>query len=273
MSIKKIIRLYNRGSVCVTGERGSGKDMLQANVIFRRKKPYVSNINYRCQDSFYQDFDYENINLSGNTYKDILNCDVDYYEYPYIMGSDIYISDIGVYFPSQYCNELNKAYPSLPLFFALSRQLGRCNVHLNVQNLGRAWDKIREQSDTYIRCRYCHVFFGLVFQGITLYDKAQSCQDRVKPFKMSKPLINRESKTMISLYRDSFFNTHGMVKNMFLVYRNKSDYDTYYFEKLFKGEVLDVVYLTDTDTFGSLYACCYPYSGQKICKYFERRFK
>lgn len=215
MRIKKVCRLFKRGSVCVTGMRGSGKDMLTANVIARRKADYVSNVDYKIKKGFYQEFDYDKINLNGNTYDDLLHKRVKPYSYPYINGSDIYLSDTGVYFPSQYCNELNKKYPSLPLFFALSRQLGDCNVHVNVQNLGRVWDKLREQSDIYIRCRYCLYLFGFVVQGITLYDKAQSCQDRVKPCRLQSPLFNKQSKTMIRMYRDNHFNTHGMVKIKF----------------------------------------------------------
>lgn len=149
MRISKIVRMFKNGSVCVTGQRGTGKDMLTSNVVARRKTPYVGNIDYKCNKSMFQPFHYEFISLSGNTCHDLLSGNVKPYEFPYIDGSDIYLSDTGVYFPSQYCNELNKRYPSLPLFMALSRQLGTgCNVHVNVQNLGRVWDKIREQSDS-----------------------------------------------------------------------------------------------------------------------------
>ena len=237
MRIKKVVRMFRKGSVCVTGQRGTGKDMLIANVVCRRNEPYVSNIDYKSKKAQYQPFCYDFISLNGNTHNDLLTGTIKPYEFPYISGSDIYLSDIGVYFPSQYCNDLNKRYPSLPLFMALSRQLGDgCSVHLNVQNLGRAWDKIREQSDQYIMCRYCFVIFGFVFQGITIYDKADSCQARIKPCRLQSPLFNKTSKTMIRMYRDNFYNAHGTVKNKFLVYRNKSKYDTYYFKTLLKGE-------------------------------------
>ena len=45
MRFKRIIRYFKRGNVCVTGLRGTGKDLLMGNVIARRKKNYVSNLN------------------------------------------------------------------------------------------------------------------------------------------------------------------------------------------------------------------------------------
>lgn len=233
--MRKIIKLFESGNVLVCGLRGTGKDVLMGNVINRRCKPYVSNLDY-SSGQWFTHIDFNAIDLGGNTYKDMISGDVKFYEYPYELGSDIYISDAGVYFPSQYCNELNKAYPNFPFYFALSRQVSHNNVHVNVQNLNRCWDKIREQSDIYIRCRYCYVFFGFVFQGITIYDKYESCLQRCKPCRVSLPLFpSKEQRLQFKMYIDNFENQHGKIKNRFLVYRNKSLHDTFYFEKLFKG--------------------------------------
>lgn len=261
MRFKKIIRLFEQGNVCITGLRGCGKDMLMSNVVVRRREPYVSNLDYSGEllsnaspfkklilklkkipfvpVKMYQELDFNKIDLGETTYKDLINGTQHYYAFPYIQGSDIYISDAGVYFPSQYCNELNRDYKHLPMYFALSRQVSHNNVHINVQNLNRAWDKIREQSDIYIRCRSCIVLFGtLVIQRITLYDKYQSCLDRVEPCKIGIPLLaKREVKQNAELYLDKFRNSYGSIKNRMLIYINKSSYDTYYFEKLFlKGD-------------------------------------
>ncbi len=232
-----------------------------SNVCARRSVPYVSNLDYTGEkmssinifqkflfwyknksftpQKLYQELDFSKIDLGGSTYLDLINGTQKYYEFPYIKGSDIYISDAGIYFPSQYCNELNKQFKHLPMYFALSRQVSHNNVHINVQNLNRAWDKIREQSDIYIRCRACKVLFGkLVIQRITIYDKYQSCLDRVEPCRISVPLLaKREVKQNAELYLDKFRNSYGTIKNRMLIYINKSSYDTYYFEKLFlKGD-------------------------------------
>ena len=46
MLFQKIRKLFKKGSVCVTGLRGTGKDLLMSNVVVRNKKPYISNIDY-----------------------------------------------------------------------------------------------------------------------------------------------------------------------------------------------------------------------------------
>lgn len=238
----KIVKQFDYGSCCVTGMRGSGKDMLVSNVVARRDLPYVSNVEYKYSSKCYEfyPFEYDKINVN-NRFENFVSGKVNNYIYPYPDGTDIYISDVGVYLPSQYCNELNKVYPSLPVFVALSRHLGLSNMHFNVQNLNRAWDKIREMSETYYYCRSCKVLFGkIVIQKITEYDKAQSCQDRVKPCKISVPLFaNRQTKEQIKMYREKFFNQYGKVKNHILVYVNKSSYDTRHFKKVLGGDVLE----------------------------------
>lgn len=230
MSIRKICKMFDNGSVCVTGQRGSGKDLLTANVTVRRKKPYASNVDYGGD---YKPLELSKLDMGGNTYDDFINGSLKPYHHPYERGLDIIISDVGVYLPAQYCNELNKKYPYFPTYFALSRQVSGNNVHISVQNLARCWDKLREQSETYIKCNWCKVVFGFVIQSITVYDRADSCQARVKPCRITVPMFaNAERKLQAQMYRDTFFNTHGSVRDMLLIYRNKSNYDTLIFEKL-----------------------------------------
>lgn len=231
MRFKKVIDLFNSGNVCVTGLRGTGKDVLFGNVIARRKAPYVSNIDY---GGYFCKVNFKDLTLSDNKFTNFVEGDIHEYNYPYPRGSDVYISDVGVYMPSQYCNELNKLYQGMSSYQALSRQVSRNNFHINVQNLNRAWDKIREQSDIYIRCRKCFFVFGFVFQLITTYDKYQTCLDRVKPCRIRVPMLNLEAQTQAKIYRDKFFNQHGEIRNRVLIYRNKSKHDTYYFERLLR---------------------------------------
>lgn len=250
MRLKKLQKKYfNKGNVCVTGLRGSGKDLLFSNLIVRKNKPYISNLDY-TNGKNYTKLNFLNLNLSENTYKDLLNGTLKPYAFSdyYVLGSDIYLSDAGVYFPSQYCNELNRDYKHFPIYMALSRQVSHNNFHINVQNLNRCWDKIREQSDTYITCNWC-IYLKLskipilgnllqlkdrVFQRITIYDKYESCVNRVKSPRIHVPLLNKEAKTQAQIYLDNHRTQHGTIKNKFLFYKNKSSYDTLYFEKLFK---------------------------------------
>lgn len=137
MGIRKIIKLFKNGNVVVTGLRGTGKDMLTANVIARRKERYCSNLDYKCSKSEYIPFHAEDIDCGKNSYKNFISGHVNAYTYPHGDGVDIYISDGGIYYPAQYCNELNRDYPYMATYQALSRQLADANFHVNVQNLNR----------------------------------------------------------------------------------------------------------------------------------------
>lgn len=228
--IRFVIRRFARGNVIVTGLRGRGKDLLTANVVCRRDLPYISNIDYGGK---HIPLDFKDINVGENSYKNFIDGNVKQYVFPYPKGTDVYISDAGIYLPSQYCNQLNNAYPYLPVYFALSRHTSRANVHTNVQSLGRCWDKCREQSDCFITCNWCKVLpFGFVLQIVTTYDNAEACNARIKPCRIRVPLFNSVARMQAKTYRDNFFNQHGQVTRFLLIYRNKSTYDTHHFEHL-----------------------------------------
>lgn len=244
MNINKIIKRYfEQGNVCVVGERGAGKDMLFGNVITRRRLAYISNCEYPRKKGLqptYYPLDFKAIDCGGNTYKDFVEGTVKPYVYPYPKGVDVYITDVGIYLPSQFCNELNRDYKPIPTFMALSRQLGKCNVHINVQNLNRAWDKLREQSRTYITCLKCRVIpIGkkqLIIQRIRIYEKYQSCVDNVPALKLPiTAKIGRDAQ-MGRLYELNYRISHGKIEEKTLVYFNKSDYDTNVFESILRGD-------------------------------------
>ncbi|MBQ3235771.1 MAG: hypothetical protein IJA97_06400 [Clostridia bacterium] len=245
-TIKNLDKKYfSRGNVCVDGLRGRGKDMLMSNVIYRRNEPYISNIDYKCRTKKMSGnvcipLDLSSIDVKNN-YKNFVTDKIIPYDYPYPEHCDLWISDSQLYFPSQYNGELNKLYPNIPNFLALSRQLGNANIHINTQNLNRVWDKIREQSDFYIKCRDCKVLGKLVIQKITVYDKAQSCIDRVDPFRPLKaPIFSKqEAKAMYRTKNEEllrkFKETYGCVRNYTLIYINRSKYDTRLFKSILKG--------------------------------------
>lgn len=240
--MRKTIKYFKQGNVCVVGLRGCGKDMLFANVVARRKEPYVSNTDYYCKGSPFIKLSFDRLNVKNN-YKNFILDDIVPYDYPYPEKCDIYIGDCGVYLPSQYCNELNKLYPEFPTFYALSRHIADNNVHFNVQNLNRVWDKLREQSDIYIRVTSCRVLFKKwVIQSYVYYDKYQSCVDRVEPYKhIPIPLMaDRETRALLrqkdaEMYR-SFLQTYGTVKRHTMIYKNLSKYDTRLFKGVLSGE-------------------------------------
>lgn len=153
------VKCFSRGNVMVSGMRGRGKDMAFCIVINAKKKNYISNVQYSNPKKRYQRFEFDTKvwELAGNEYNDLIKGTIKPYTYPYPDGIDYYISDAGIYYPAQYQGELVKRYKSAPIFQALSRHLGDCNIHCNVQKQNRLWDKMREQSDIYIVMRRCIV--------------------------------------------------------------------------------------------------------------------
>lgn len=235
MRFKKIIKLFEEGNVCVTGLKGRGKDLLMSNVVVRRGLPYVANVDYGGDFHPFRLSDYD---CGKNTYKDFLSGHVKYYKYPYPDGTDLYLSDCGIYFPSQYCNELNRDYKYFPVYMAISRHISDASVHFNVQNLNRCWDKLREMSDCYILCRRAFVLFGFAFQLVRIYDQYESCLKKIRPFSVRVPLIcTRQTKVMVQMQRDQYLAAHGQIRNAILIYKHKSTYDTRFFKKLLEGGI------------------------------------
>ena len=228
MRFKKIIQLFEDGNVCVTGLRGRGKDMLFANVIIRRKIPYISNIDY---GGAFNPLNFKDIDCGHNTFKNFVSGDVNKYCFPYPDGTDVYLSDAGIYFPAQYCNELNKLYPDLAVYQCISRHVSNGNFHCNAQSLNRVWDKIREQSDIYIMCRKCIYFRGFVLMFITTYDKYQSCVDRLRPLRL--PLaFNSQAAMMRKIQLQTYEASHGRIEDHVLFFRNLSNYNTRQFQEI-----------------------------------------
>ena len=175
----------------------------------------------------------EKLDCGKNSYVDFLEGSVKFYEYPYPDGTDIYISDAGVYFPSQYCNELNKQFKYFPTFMALTRHLGASNVHFNVQNLNRVWDKIREQSDQYIMCMGCvYIPFLNSFSRKFAYTISTRAVWIVPPFRINIPLVGSgKTRYEVRMRKQEFACAYGD-KSGILVYRNKSNYNTRIFKEI-----------------------------------------
>lgn len=234
--MRKIIKLFEDGNVCVYGLRGRGKDLLMSNVAVRRKLPYVCNVDY---GGLHNEFHPDDFNCGYNSYKNFIDECLNKYVYPFPDGTDVYISDAGIYFPAQYCNELNRDYKYFPTFFGLSRHVGKANVHTNAQNLARIWDKIREQSDTYILCNWSKVLFGrFVIQHVTLYDKYDSALNKMLPFSVTPPLFaSRDAITNLRIQKQMYECKHGHIKHRLLFYIHKSNYNDRHFKEVLKNGI------------------------------------
>lgn len=246
--LKRIIKLYKNGSVCICGQRGMGKDLLQGNVAVRLGT-YISNIDYGG--------DYIPLDITAldvhNGYKELLSKNITPYFYPYPEKAYIFLSDIGVHLPCQYNDKLNREYPYLPTFLALSRQLTNgASLNWNSQDLRRCWDKFREQSDTYIMARGVFkplIKLGLVIQRVRVYELYESAVRRVPPFRLPKPKFtaSKEVKQAYEIEKERYYQTYGHVDDILLIYRHKSTYDTNYFKTLLEGQNCNVVLEATTE--------------------------
>ena len=232
-SRKLIVTTFRDGNVIVTGLRGRGKDLLFSWVINKRCIEYCSNVDY-SKGNRYVPFEGKYLSLGGNTFSNFVSGLIIPYEYPLADGIDFYISDAGVYFPAQENARLNMWYPSYSLFQALSRHIGDCNFHCNVQNLNRLWDKIREQSDHYVTMVKTRWFFKCIYvmKGY-VYDNYDACVKRVKPMK-------RRWGRLGKIEFDKFTAAYGTIKKFRITAVGKPSYDSRRFKQILKGEKRNV---------------------------------
>ena len=234
MFLRPIVKMFRDGNVAVVGLRGRGKDMLMANVVMRRKLPYISNVDYGGD---WSKFIPSHFDCGRNTYKNFLSGKVNRYVFPYPDGTDVYLSDAGVYFPAQHCNEINRDYGYFSTFIALSRHVGEMNFHVNAQSFNRIYDKFREQIDQFISCEWCKVICGIVFQKVIIYEKAQSAIDRVPVFPLPRPWFGVDRIQRWELAKAQYLISYGKITPRILIYRNRSNYDTRIFNKILENGV------------------------------------
>lgn len=172
---------FQHCNVLVAGKKGSGKDLLFQWVINKRHKPYYANISYggKCKK-----IPLKAVSCYPNDYDHIVNDKIEKTKHLFKEKSDIYISDIGIYLPSYMDSKLYSKFPSMPIFYALSRHLYNNNVHCNTQNIERGWKALREQADFYIIVKRTWKIFGFLFiTKYYSYDRYDSARQGLLPLK------------------------------------------------------------------------------------------
>lgn len=233
---RNFVSQFSKGNVMLGGLRGRGKDLAFCIVVNSRKRNYISNVQYSKPKAKFQRFEFDSKvwELSGNTYTDMIDGKTKTYVYPYPDNIDYYISDAGIYFPAQYANELCRRYKSAPMFQALSRQLGNCNVHTNSQAINRVWDKIREQSELYIIMTGAHkipktkIFLVTAYQ----YERLETAQNGIKPPKFG---LGKEAKQA----KFNFEIQHGKIKRHWFFTRLPYAYDSRRFKRILENNCKD----------------------------------
>lgn len=225
----RIKNAFVNGNVIVTGRKRYGKDLLFQAVIKWRNEIYFSNNSYGGK---YNHIDLKELELTPNTYDNFINGDVKQVDKnEKIEGHDIYISDGGIYLPSQADSKLHKTYPSMPITYALTGHMFNNGIHINAQRIERIWKALREQADYYIRIRkrrlklpFCFVVFT------TEYDKYESAKMELSP--LGSRLFNKYSKAEMDKYKAQ----NGFIKNGFVIIPKwYIKYDTRAFHKIIYG--------------------------------------
>lgn len=226
---KRIKDAFTSGSVMVSGRKRFGKDVLFQTMINARKETYFSNISYGGD---YHHIEMKDLLLGDNDYKSFIDgkvtqCD----KINKLEGHDIYISDGGVYLPSQMDSYLHKIYPSFPITYALSGHMYNNGIHVNTQRLDRVWKALREQADYFVRMRKrCLIIPFIIVLFTTEYDKYESAVQELSPMKST--LFNKYSKAEKELYKAQ----HGFIKDGFIIVSKRSlHYDTRAFHKVIFG--------------------------------------
>lgn len=213
-------KIFNNGSVIVFGKKGSGKDLL-FNYIINTRKEYYSNIPYKKKGCNVIQLHQLSCNL---TYEDFINGNYVLSEPVFKESVDTFISDAGVYLPSQYDAMLHRKYKSLPVFYALSRHLYQMNIHSNTQALDRLWKALREQADYYVKTLGSFKLPFIVVTRFRFFDKYSSALNDIRPLKRS-------------LLKGEVGNVHnanvGEIKDGFIIqFKFNIKYNTRYFKEL-----------------------------------------
>lgn len=220
---------FKHCNVIVAGKKGSGKDLLFQGIIHKRKDYYYSNISYGGKHKIVT---LEDVSVKPNSYLNMVKNDIVKSPHKFKEGKDIYISDIGNFLPSYMDSKLYQLFPSMPIFYSLSRHLYNSNVHCNTQNIERGWKALREQADFYVVVKRTYKIFGLLITKYYSYDRYESAKQNLLPIKTR--LINKYSKAQVDLYNAQ----NGEIrKGYFFQRKRKIEYNTRAFEKvLLKGK-------------------------------------
>lgn len=264
----EIIGIMDSYSVHIWGFKKTGKDLLTQIYIYNKHKKNKSKVNYLSVNVDYgygcKKIDFQELKIytkdNGEnkeaTYQDFIDNKNLYFAYQEeYEGKRLIVSDVGIYLPNTEHNYLDKKYPSLPIFFAISEHLYNMPIITNSQELTRPWVKLRNMSDFYIKAlhtvpkhhsvlkkiwKYLPILRHYLFLKIRLYDKIESAENGILPFKdvsiLKNGLLGRPlTLTPGQATKEQFKAEHGTIKEMTVYIPIKAiKYDSRYFKSLIK---------------------------------------
>lgn len=218
-----LLDTFRNSNVVVFGKKGAGKDVLFALVLHLLNGLHYANMPYNGNTLLLRSL--KQLAAGGNTFDNLVEGNIKKYADPFIPGLPIFISDGAIYFGSQDDTKINKAYPGLSIFMALSRQLGEHQIHVNTQALTRLYKKIREQADAFIKCLRTVDYGRFMLVDTISYDKYESAERGLLPWP------NSDRTTMDY---QKYAGANGEIEyHTFYIEKRWLKYDTHYFARVF----------------------------------------
>ena len=207
------------------------------NDYFTANPLYLSlyNYGYGCKVVSLKEFELKNNDGSLVSYADFINGKpitakkIKDYE-----GLDLIIGEAQLGLPNTEHNMLDKKYPWLPVFIALSGHLYNMNIIINSQELQRPWVKLRKQQDIYMRAiktipvnktffkkivPYLPFFRKYLYTKVRVYEEIQSAENNILPFK-AVGVVNEVGKTVYltsgQATKEQFDATNGLIRDYYI---------------------------------------------------------
>ena len=216
----------------------------------------LTDYGYGCKIVKLTDFElFNQLNKKDLNYNDFINdIPISCKKNDFFEGKQLIISEAQLGLPNTESNALDKKYPWLPVFVALSRHLYNMNIIINSQEFDRPWIKVRNQQDLYIRCLstfprggsffsrispFIPILRKYVITTIRVYNERQSAENNLLPFS-AKGLINEGVKTAYltsgQATKEQFEATNGKIEKMILFTDKKYIvYDTRVYHSIIFG--------------------------------------
>lgn len=248
-------KLFPR-NLFIFGVKGAGKDLLMQTGIYlnRKEHKFLSNMDFGYSCKHVNDLT-DIFSLGSNTFRTLVDGKpVPIQKKEGLEGKIFVLSDASIYFPSHEDHALKKAYPSYPLFYAISRHLYNMPFIVNTQVNGRLWKSLREQvQDGYIQALYTRgkrndflwncipILNNFLIVKFRYYEKEESAVNGLLPFKKVALVNNLSDKTVYmtsaGATQEQYNAQHGLIKEGFVMIRKKCvKYDDRHFHELFFGE-------------------------------------
>lgn len=214
-------------SLIVFGKKGHGKTLtfsVMARIWAKKHKGYLSTSPLLQKGEVA--IKLKDVSVSPNTYREFLEGNITKIKrIPDYEGKAVFIDDAGIYLPNFMDSELKKAYPSLPIAYALYRHMYNAPIFVNSQAVGRTYKLIKEQADGFLKARSVRRIGPIAFIKLTYFSNIRSAENDIAP--MGRGLFNKFQKANQAEYTA----TNGEIRDFTIpIICRHHKYDSRYFK-------------------------------------------